>query len=102
MELTYPSCFYPDEEKSDAYAVVVPDLPGFVSMLVSDMDAYTEKYGEKAVKKNLTTPAWLYTFAEKNHNYAGAAPYSGTKPCTRAYKEPYTRMGPRLYKTHTG
>ena len=113
MKLTYPACFYPDEEKPGAYAVVVPDLPGcvsgggtlaeeilmgtdaasgwvldeleegkpapaaspleritpepggFVSMLVLDMDAYAEKYGQKAVRKNLTIPAWLNTFAEK-------------------------------------
>ena len=115
MKLTYPACFYPDEEKPGAYAVVVPDLPGcvsggdtlaetilmgmdaasgwvldeledgnpvpeaspwesitpapggFVSMLVLDMDAYAEKYGEKAIRKNLTIPAWLNTFAENNH-----------------------------------
>ena len=115
MRLTYPACFYPDEERKGAYAVVVPDLPGcvsggdtlaeamvkgmdaasgwvldeledgkpappasplesitpepggFVSMLVLDMDSYAEKYGEKAVRKNLTIPAWLNTFAEKNH-----------------------------------
>lgn len=115
MKLTYPACFYPDEERKGAYAVVVPDLPGcvsggnslaeailmgidaasgwvldeledgkeappasplesiipdsggFVSFLVLDMDAYAEKYGEKAVRKNLTIPAWLNTFAEKNH-----------------------------------
>ena len=115
MRLTYPTCFYPDEERKGAYAVVVPDLPGcvsggdtlaeamvmgmdaasgwvldaledgkpappasplesitpepggFVSMLVLDMDSYAEKYGEKAVRKNLTIPAWLNTFAEKNH-----------------------------------
>lgn len=114
MKLTYPACFYPDEEKN-AFAVVIPDLPGcvsggdtladailmgtdaasgwvldeledgkpapkasplesitpdpggFVSMLVLDMDAYAEKYGEKAVRKNLTIPAWLNTFAENNH-----------------------------------
>ena len=46
---------------------VVPDAGGFVSMLVLDMDAYAEKYGDKAVRKNLTIPAWLNTFAEKNH-----------------------------------
>ena len=114
MKLTYPACFYPDEERKGAYAVVVPDLPGcasggdtladailmatdaacgwvldeleegraapeasplesvtpepggFVSLLALDMDAYAEKYGEKAVKKNLTIPAWLNTFAENN------------------------------------
>ena len=31
------------------------------------MDAYAEKYGNKAVRKNLTIPAWLNTFAEKQH-----------------------------------
>ena len=114
MKLTYPACFYKDEE-TGAYAVEVPDLPGcatggdtladailmgidaasgwvlteleegrpipssshiesihpesngFVSMLVLDMDAYTEKYGSKAVRKNLTIPAWLNTFAEANN-----------------------------------
>lgn len=115
MKLTYPACFYPDEEKAGAYAAVVPDLPGcvsggntladailmitdaasgwildeledgkpipeasplervtpdpggFVNMLVLDMDAYAERYGQKAVRKNLTIPAWLNTFAERSH-----------------------------------
>ena len=114
MKLTYPACFYKDE-KSDAYAVEVPDLPGcatggdtlaeailmgidaasgwvlteleegrpvplasaidairpeqggFVSLLALDMDTYAEKYGNKAVRKNLTIPAWLNTFAEANN-----------------------------------
>jgi predicted RNase H-like HicB family nuclease len=44
-----------------------PDPGGFVSMLVLDMDAYAEKYGNKAVRKNLTIPAWLNTFAEARH-----------------------------------
>ena len=46
---------------------IIPEADGFVSMLVLDMDAYAEKYGEKAVRKNLTIPAWLNTFAENNH-----------------------------------
>lgn len=46
---------------------ITPEAGGFVSMLVLDMDAYAEKYGEKAVRKNLTIPAWLNTFAENNH-----------------------------------
>ena len=46
---------------------IIPDPGGFVSMLVLDMDAYAERYGDKAVRKNLTIPAWLNTFAEKNH-----------------------------------
>ncbi|MBF1129782.1 MAG: type II toxin-antitoxin system HicB family antitoxin [Dialister invisus] len=40
---------------------------GFVSLLTLDMDAYAEKYGDKAVRKNLTIPAWLNTFAESQH-----------------------------------
>jgi len=43
-----------------------PDSGGFISMLVLDMENYTEKYGKKAVRKNLTIPAWLNTFAESN------------------------------------
>lgn len=39
----------------------------FINLLVLDMDAYAEKYGDKAVRKNLTIPAWLNTFAEKRH-----------------------------------
>lgn len=40
---------------------------GFTSMLILDMDAYAEKYGEKAVRKNCTIPAWLNELAEKEH-----------------------------------
>lgn len=38
-----------------------------INFLVLDMDSYAEKYGEKAIRKNLTIPAWLNTFAEKNN-----------------------------------
>lgn len=38
-----------------------------INFLVLDMDAYEEKYGDKAVRKNLTIPAWLNTYAEKNN-----------------------------------
>lgn len=38
-----------------------------VNMLLLDIDAYEEKYGERSVRKNLTIPAWLNTFAEKNN-----------------------------------
>ena len=39
---------------------------GFVSMVALDMDTYAKKYGKKAVKKNLTIPAWMNTFVEDN------------------------------------
>ena len=114
MKLSYPPCFYQDEE-TGRYTVEVPDLPGcvtggatlpdailmaedaasgwvldeledgkpippatpvqavvpdaggFVSVLALDMDAYAEKYGNAAVRKNCTIPAWLNTFAEARH-----------------------------------
>ena len=37
---------------------------GFVSLLSLDMDTYAAKYGSKSIRKNLTIPAWLNTFAE--------------------------------------
>ena len=39
----------------------------FVSLLLLDIDSYAEKYGSKTVRKNITIPAWLNTFGEKNH-----------------------------------
>ena len=51
---------------------VKPDEPdGIVSLISLDMDAYAEKYGSKAVRKNVTIPAWLDTFGERNNiNYS--------------------------------
>jgi hypothetical protein len=46
---------------------VHPETGGFVSMLVLNMDTYAEKYGKQTVRKNLTIPAWLNTFAESRH-----------------------------------
>ena len=48
-------------------ADVHPDPGGFVSLLVLDMASYAEAHGNKAVRKNLTIPAWMNTFAE-SHN----------------------------------
>lgn len=53
--------------KASAPETVIPNEGGFLTILVLDMDAYAEKYGNKAVRKNLTIPAWLNTFAEKNN-----------------------------------
>ena len=39
----------------------------FINMLVLDMDSYSEKYGNKTVRKNITIPAWLNTYGEKNN-----------------------------------
>ncbi|MDR2418392.1 MAG: type II toxin-antitoxin system HicB family antitoxin, partial [Treponema sp.] len=43
--------------KASPVAAIQPDPGGFVSVLVLDMDAYTEKHGNKAIRKNLTIPA---------------------------------------------
>ncbi len=49
----------------------IPNENVMVNMILLDIDSYAEKYGEKAVRKNLTLPAWLNTFAEKNNiNYS--------------------------------
>jgi predicted RNase H-like HicB family nuclease len=60
-----------EDGKSIPHASVIenlrPEPNGFISMLVLDMEAYAEKYGNKAVRKNLTIPAWLNTYAESNH-----------------------------------
>lgn len=39
----------------------------FVNIVMLDMDSYAEKYGEKAVRKNCTIPAWMNTAAEKRN-----------------------------------
>ena len=76
MKLVYPARFC--KEKEGGYSVEVPDLKGcieeiklenkneFVSLLLLDIDKYTEKYGStKSVKKTLTIPTWLNHRAEK-------------------------------------
>lgn len=40
---------------------------GFVSVISIDLDEYSKKYGDRAVKKTLTIPAWLNTMAEEKH-----------------------------------
>ena len=56
---TPPKASDPQEIKADEYP------HGIVSVVLLDMDAYAEKYGKKAVRKNCTIPAWLNTAAEK-------------------------------------
>jgi predicted RNase H-like HicB family nuclease len=52
---------------------VSPEKPDcIISLVMLDMDSYAEKHGSKAVRKNLTIPAWLATAAEKKHiNFSG-------------------------------
>lgn len=57
-----------EDGKSIPEASAVSDLTvedgGIVNLLVLDMDAYSEKYGNKAVRKNITIPAYMDTYAE--------------------------------------
>lgn len=110
MKLIYPAVFYPFSDGSGGYVVEFPDLPGCVTegnpvpvaskyenvvprergqinMVLLDMDAYAEQYGEKAVRKNVTIPAWLNTFAEKQKLFADE--YLIDLNATRAYRAAY-------------
>ena len=51
---------------SDFKKIKVPK-GSFINLIVLDMDSYSEKYGSKAVRKNITIPAWLNTYGEKNN-----------------------------------
>ena len=37
-----------------------------INILLLDKDAYSEKYSDKTIRKNVTIPAWLNTYGEKN------------------------------------
>lgn len=54
-----PAASYPTD--------ITADEGSFVNLLVLDMDAYSEKYGSKTIRKNITIPAWLNTYGEKNN-----------------------------------
>ena len=47
--------------------IKLEEADSFISMLVLDIDAYADKYGEKTVRKNISIPAWLNTYGEKNN-----------------------------------
>ena len=53
--------------KASAFADVKAEPGQFVNMVALDMDSYAAKYGNKAVKKTLTIPAWLNTYVEENN-----------------------------------
>ena len=38
-----------------------------MNLLILDMTSYSEKYGRKAVRRNITIPAWLDTYAQNNN-----------------------------------
>ncbi|MGI5876182.1 MAG: type II toxin-antitoxin system HicB family antitoxin [Dethiobacteria bacterium] len=53
-------------QASDIKSIVADEYEnGFVSLVSIDLDNYSRKYGNKAVKKTLTIPQWLNTLAER-------------------------------------
>lgn len=57
----------PAPKASGITEIKVENEGDFVNAIVLDMDAYAEKYGNKAIRKNCTLPSWLNTIAEKNN-----------------------------------
>lgn len=55
-----------DIPKPTPHNEITTEEGSFINLLVLDIDAYAEKYGDKAVRKNITIPAWLNTYGEKN------------------------------------
>ncbi len=61
------------DELEDGNAIPVPSnynditIPKdcFINFLVLDMDSYSEKYGSQTIRKNITIPAWLNSYGEK-------------------------------------
>lgn len=53
-------------EPSDIKALAVTENQ-LANLILLDMDSYAEKYGEKAIRKNCTIPAWLNTAAERQN-----------------------------------
>ncbi len=62
LTTVYPFFWIP---KASNYSDITVENGGMINMLLLDIDSYEEKYGEKAVRKNLIIPAWLNAFAEK-------------------------------------
>lgn len=49
------------------YKDIESEAEQIVSLVMLDMESYAAKYGKRAVKKTLTIPAWLNTYAEENN-----------------------------------
>ncbi|MCL1908123.1 MAG: type II toxin-antitoxin system HicB family antitoxin [Holophagaceae bacterium] len=71
MKLAYPACFTKDPE-SDAYSVVVPDLPGCISW--ADNLAETILMGTEAAS------GWIITNLEKGRTIPLPSPLDTIKP----------------------
>lgn len=56
-----------DIPKSSTHEEIKVESGSFVNLLVLDMVEYAEKYGNQAVRRNVSIPAWLNTFGEKRN-----------------------------------
>lgn len=56
-----------DIPKASPQTPLDADSNSFINLLLLDMDSYSEKYGNKCVRKNITIPAWLNTYGERHH-----------------------------------
>lgn len=54
----YPAASAPSSITAEAGTII--------NMIILDLSAYSEKYGMRAVRRNVTLPAWLDTYAQKN------------------------------------
>ena len=55
---------YPGPSKLEELKISKGSL---ANLIVLDMDSYAEKYGTKAVRRNITIPAWLDTYVQRNN-----------------------------------
>ena len=55
----------PAPKASPRENIKIAESGDFVNLIALDIDAYAEKFGTKAVRKNCTIPAWMDTAAEK-------------------------------------
>lgn len=55
-----------DIPSASRYEDISVEPGSFINYLVLDMTAYSEKYGSASLRKNITIPAWLNTYGEKN------------------------------------
>ena len=56
-----------DIPSASRYEDISVESGSFINYLVLDMTAYSEKYGSASLRKNITIPAWLNTYGEKNN-----------------------------------
>lgn len=58
---------HPIPEPTPFEKVVLEESDSFINLLVLDIDSYSERFGKKAVRKNITIPAWLNEYGERNN-----------------------------------